>query len=515
MFLMNDSEIMKEKAGAAGRFTMDHMGRIHVMAPLELITKMDWTSPPGQLSGIWYSLMFWLGKQEWLTCKADEYLEVSPVHAQYYQITKTQKEAIEGKIKEGLRSASQAMSDYEFLLHDQRKYQEFLDYLGLKYENGKFVETGTPDEHSMKTIFVDQVDFYAGGAAEGAGRLSMSFMQQKNIMPTIVQDFYEMESEDSLKKDEHLSSLPKVEKNMLKTKWRAYSEWRNKLFGQEVKGRYVRLSELVKSRETSVEQYREWLKPYIAKHKLLEEGLNRPSYRKGSVSNWYHSAGQATSEDTIKIWAWKTTTPYELHKYPGEEIARHPVDLCDSFIKKNLIFHPDHGLITEYPWITEKWIDNKCKELEEKGQVKANKLYYAFVILESKRTNLKLANGSELEDTVFSTKGFHFSNNAVMCKLLEKAAKEEEMERYVNDLLGVHHEIEGDAIVLKEQKNNVSSKLANAFSGIGHNFQLFKGRGPYERDFNDRIVKWYLKRVAVSRYLPIVKFLKTKIGYGQ
>ena len=189
--------------------------------------------------------------------------------------------------------------------------------------------------------------------------------------------------------------------------------------------------------------------------------------------------------------------------------------MCDSFIKKNLIFHPKHGLITEYPWITEKWIDTKCKEIEEKEQVKANKLYYAFVILGSKRTNLKLANGSELEDTVFSTKGFHFSNNAVMCKLLEKAAKEEEMERYVNDLLGLHTEVEGDAIILKEQKDNVSSKLVNALSGIGHDFQFFKGRGPYERDFNDRIVKWYLKRVAVSRYLPIVGFLKQKIGYGQ
>ena len=517
MFLLNDETISKEQTGEAKPFLMKNLSRIHVMAPFETITKMDWTTPPGQLSGIWYSLMFWLGKQEWATAKADEYLEVSPVHAQYYQITKSQKEAIETKIKEGLRSTAQAVSDYEMLLHDQRKYKEFLDYLGLEYKDGKFEETGTPDEHSLKTIFVDQVDFFAGGAAEGAGRLSMSFMQQKNIMPTIVQDFYEMESEADLDKKEHLKDLPKVEKNMLKTKWRAYNEWRNNLFGNEVRNRYRRIIELVRSREHSVEQYREWLKPYIAKHKLLEESLNSPARRKRSVTDWFHSTGQATSEDTIKIWAWKTTTPYEVQKYPGEEIAKHPVDLCDSFVKKNLILHKEHGLVTEYPWITEEWVDAKCKEIlaADPPLVKANKLYYAFLILTSKRTNIKLANGSELEDVVFAVRGLHMSNNAIMCKLLEKSAKEEEMEIYVNNLLGLESKIPGKTINLDVVKKSFASKALKAIEDVGSNFQIFKGRGPYERDFNDRIVKWHLSRMAKGRYVPVVNFLKEKIGYGE
>ncbi len=516
VFLFNDEEIVKTQAGKAGAFMMRHMDRIHLISPFETVTKLDWTAPPGQLSGMWYSLMFWLGKQEWETCKADEYLDVSPVHAQYYQITKLQKEAIEGKIKEGLASAAKAVSDFELLLHDQRKYQEFLDYLGLKYENGKFVETGAPDEHSLKTIFVDQVDFYAGGAAEGAGRLSMSFMQQKNIMPTIVQDFYELGSEADLTKKEQFKNLPKVEKNMLKTKMRAYNEWRNVLFGSEVKNRFRRIQELVTSRENSVKQYREWLKPYIVKHKLLEEGLNRESKRKNSISDWYHSVGQATSQDSIKIWAWKATTPYEVMKYPGEEIAMHPVDLCDSFVKKNLIFHPEHGLITEYPWITEEWVDMKCKELStgEEPKVKANKLYYAFLILESNRTNLKLANGSELEDIVFKVRGIHMSNNAIMCKLLEKAAKEEEMEIYTNNLLGIESKIPGKVMDVKLAKQNFVKKLKDKLDAVGHNFQFYKGRGPYEKDFNDRIVKFYLSRMAKARYAPVVDYLKTAIGYG-
>lgn len=515
MFILDDEEISKEQAGYSGEYLKRYMGRIHVMAPYETITKLDWTSPPGQLSGIWYGLMFWLGKQEWTTAKASEFLEISPVHAQYYQITKMQKEAIETKIKEGLRSAAQAVSDYELLLHDQRKYQEFLDYFGLKYENGKWVDTGKRDEHSLKTIFVDQVDFHAGGAIEGAGRLSMSFMQQRNIMPTIVQDFYELDSEDDLDKKEHLKTLPKVEKNMLKTKWRAYAEWRDNLFGKVVKERYIRIMELVRSRDASVKQYREWLKPYIAKHKLLEEGLNSESYRKSSISNWYHSAGQATSQDSIKIWAWKTTTPYEVQKYPGEEIAMHPVNMCDAFVKKHIIFHPKHGLITEYPWITEKWIDAKAAEIESEGLVKSNKLYYSFIILKSDRTNLKFASGSELEDIVFTVRGLHMSNNAVMCKLLEKACKEEEMERYVNDLLGIENKVPGDMIDLSKIKESASEKIRNTLIDMGFDFQLFKGRGPFERDFNDRVVKWYLARMARARYAPVVNYLKNAIGYGK
>ncbi|MFH1420480.1 MAG: hypothetical protein ABIG30_00770 [Candidatus Aenigmatarchaeota archaeon] len=510
-FIMRDENLWQDFGGPElNDFAIKTLGHSNIVCPYELKTTINPTTPPGGCSSIWYSLMFWFSKQEWLTAKVDEWMEVSPVHAQYYQLTKSQKEAVESKIKEGLRSVQQSVADYELLLHDQRRYQEFKDYIDNK------------DEHSLKTIFVDQVDFYSGFAGEGAGRLSMSFMQQRNIMPTIVQDFYDMESEDDLEKKERFKDLPSVEKNMLRTKWRAYKEWRDKLFAKEVAERYRRISELVRSREKSIKEYREWLKPYIVRHRLLQESLGDTGRRKRALSDWYHSTGHATSQDMVTIWAWKATLPYELQKTPGELIAQEAVDVFNQWTKKNLIFNKKHGLISDYPWITDEWVESQRKSIEK--MAKPDKWYYAFVIIETNRTNLRLQNGSEIEDAVFKMKGFHFSNNALAMKLLEKAAKEEEMERYVNELLGMplsgkeetpEQTKKHEKMMKKfETKENMFDKISGSLSNVGLDFQFLKSRGPYERDFDDRIVKWYLRRLASARYIPIVKFLKERCGYG-
>ena len=87
------------------------LGHALFAGPREGWTQINPTGPPGSLSDIFYSLIFQVRKWEFKTEKADEWIEVSPVHGAYYQLTMKQKEELEGRIKQGLGSASQMVAD--------------------------------------------------------------------------------------------------------------------------------------------------------------------------------------------------------------------------------------------------------------------------------------------------------------------------------------------------------------------------------------------------------------------
>ena len=149
-------------------WTLDNLGKIVCLGPFEGHTTLDLTAPPGVASGVYYGMVFQLGKWEFKVHKADEAIEVSPVHAQYYQLTLKQKEDLEAKIKSGLGQAAQAIGDFELLKHDERKYQEFLNYHESR------------DEHSLRAVFIDQVDVHNGDTG---------LRQIVQRWPTIIADF--------------------------------------------------------------------------------------------------------------------------------------------------------------------------------------------------------------------------------------------------------------------------------------------------------------------------------------
>lgn len=483
-----------------------------IMIPVDnQFTDIDFTSPPGKCTGLFYSLMFQLRKWEFFVEKADEWVEVSPVHQQYYAVTMKQKEELERKIKEGLRSVSEAIADLELLEHDMRKYNEFITYFGLKFENGKLVKDPEKEvnDEALKSIFIDQVDYHVGATGEGPGRLSMSFMRQHNIMPTIVDDFFAMKSEEDLEKDRHLKNLPTVEKNFLRVKFRAYLEWK-KMFEEQVKKRFLNIHTLIESRKKSVEEYREWLKPYIARHKLLEEGLSSPGRRKAFRTLFIHTTGQAIAYDGITLWAWREFTAPELQRVPGEIEAKKPIDPLDEWTQKHLVWNKDYGLVASYPWITKEWVENMKKEILTEW-LRPHEIYYSFFEISMSRINLKFADGSEFEDADYIINTFLFSKNAMLVKLLELKAKQEEFERYINELLGLPMDFGKKQPITEEKRKGKFSKFLD-FLGIGMSF--FK-RGPYERDFKDRITKMYLKPMASERFNLIVDFIKSKIGYGE
>ena len=497
------------------KFYKRNMGKIVMLAAGNQYTSLNITGPPGCTSGIYYPLCFWVRRQGFATEKADESIDVTPMHSAYYQLTSKQKEDLEAKIKSGIASAAQAVSDFELLSHDERKYKEFLRYFGYrtKKENaGKKKPEKEPDdyneldidekedairkrmdEHSLKAFFIDQVDAHTGDVA------------LRNIVqrwPTLITDFMRISDShldtEKIRKDLQIS---KAEAIVLITKNKLFIEWKN-MFLPEVKNRYLRIKQLLNSRKKSIEEYREWVKPYVAKHQLIKDALSGSNDRMNRSSSFFLSGGHAASATNVVLWLWKDFQPQEFYVPPGEASAYKKIDPYDKWTKDNLIWHPEHGLVASYPWITEKWIDERVKEIK-KDWMNEFRHYYSFIILKFKKSNLRFPDGREIEDGIFEINTLLMSQNALLSKLLELKAKQYEFEKYINDILGVKSDfIEGE-------KYNPPREINLPF-----NMRFFK-YGPYETTFYDRITRSYLIPMAATIYAPITNKIKDLMGYGK
>jgi hypothetical protein len=498
--------------------------------PFEAHTAIDYTGQPGSTTGLYYALTFQLPKWEYFIQKADEWIEVSPVHAQYYQLTQQQKSELEAKIKAGLTSTSQAIADMELLMHDLRKYKEFLHYLG--YRTKRQVDSmkkkkvfpkeisddydemylddpdaeKRADNHSLRAVFIDQVDAHTGEA--------MALRSIVQRWPTLISDFMRLEDKDmDVEAVRKKLDVSRAEAVVLVTKNKLFAEWKN-LFAPEIKSRYARIRELVRSREESVKQYREWLKPVIARHKMINEGLSDAGRRASMLTHFIPSAGTATSSARITIWTWKDFRPVEIYKGGYDEFstlfAEKRISPYDKWTKNNLIFGREWGLINKYPWITETWVLEKMNDFFNKGWLSKNTPYYSFFILNFDRTNIRMPTGAETEDGIFDLNLVVMSQNVLLTKLLELAAKQEELNKYVDELIGIKYNIPGKRVDVEEKNylGNMNKFLnKNLFFGM----QFWKS-GPYEKDFFDRLTNVYYAALVGIRYQQIVKYVKQKIG---
>ena len=368
------------------------------------------------------------------------------------------------------------------------------------------------DEHSLRAVFIDQVDMHTG---EG---ISMRSIVSR--WPTLITDFLRMDDDDlDMDKVKDKLTVSKAEAVVLVTKNKLYQEWK-KLFMPEIKSRFQRICELVRSREESVRQYKEWLKPVIARHKMLEEGYSNEDIRarhfymgKTGIVN---IIGSSVATSVSRFWAWRDFTVPEIYRRGGAErlaieVAEGKVDCYDNWTKKNLIFHPKWGLITKYPWITDKWVqEQKKKFLAPGGGLIDDLLYYTFFIITFIRGNMRMGSGAEAEDTIFDVNAIYMSKNVVFTKMLEMAAQQQAFNDYIDSLLGIGHERLKTEI--KPEKNGVT-KIKNALESVGMGLQ-FRKSGPYERDWDERITKFHLTGMASYRYVPIVQFIKDKVGMG-
>lgn len=467
-------------------WVLENLGRCNFLGGLAEHTSLNLTSTPGAVSAVYYSLVFQLGRMDFKVYKVDEAIEVSPVHAQYYQLTMKQKEELEARIKAGLASAAQAVSDYELLKHDERKYLEFKHYFEAK------------DEHALRAVFIDQVDVHTG---EG---ISMRSIVAR--WPTLIADFMKLKDDDTdPDKVKDRLKISKAEAIVLVTKNKLYKEWKG-IFLSEVDSRLDRIQSLIASRQKSIDEYREWLKPYITRFKLIKQAFEQPASRKAAVSDFVAAGGHAVSSAQVVVWAWKDVQPSEIRRPAPELAALKPIDPYDDFTKRELIWNKYYGLVTDYPWMTKEWVDKKMNEIKNIDKwMAADRYYYTLLEITFDRCNIRLASGGEIEDGVFKVNELWMSQNALLAKLLELKAKQEEMERYVDELLGLKPKPEAGKPLELKKKEEYKAPWGLRF---------FKPKS-YESDFDDRIPEYHLSNAAKACYIPVVAYLKNEFKFGR
>src|SRR3989344_4609518 len=161
--------------------------------------------------------------------------------------------------------------------------------------------------------------------------------------------------------------------------------------------------------------------------------------------------GQALSFSIVTLWTWKDFLSPEIYKGGSEDYAKKPVlpagKPIDRWTLDNLIFGKKWGLINNHNWITLEWCQNKLNQFHQvTGPTPGwltRKPYYSFFEIALEKGNVRLPAGDELEDGVFDVNLVVMSKNVLFVKLLELEAKKEELNRYVDSLLGLRREIPG------------------------------------------------------------------------
>ncbi len=510
--LVVEREIWSGKVGGP-----NDLGRWVVIAPENQKIIIDYTAPMGGCTNLYWSLVFWLPKQDYKVKKVDEFMEVSPVHTDIYNLLVGQRERIESQIKSGLASAAQAVVDYELLNHDYRRYIEIWEY----------IKRGKSDSHVLRSLFVDRIDVHTG---EGYSLISMA-----KRWPTIITDFIRMGSPEFKDKkwesiDEIRKALdvPKAEATVLKTKNELYKEWL-KLFIPELKERIIRIKVLMDARKKSIDQYKRWLRPYVARHKMMEEALERsPS---ASLTNPYMlpAFGQAVMSTGVRLWAWKPLIKLETHKYESIRESGIPeIDPYDDVVKEyqEKIEKEYNVQFTES--VIKKLINEGLKFGGPHGErnVQMEDYYFIFFDMKIERFVIRVPGGGEIEDLVFNPLStLVLSQNALLIHLMELWARERQFEREVDELIGLtdekkeieklerEYEKAGKEGERKSFRKPVVSSKINLKKVVKPISRYLIRPGPYENNFKERITKFFLVASGYM-YIEVIGFIKDLMGVG-
>ncbi len=465
-------------------------GYAWVSQPFEGYGNIVYVTRTGRTRQVFNALMDWLDGSNFDKYVFDKWIEVRPSSGQFYQTIMGQKYDLQARVKQALISISQSVSDLELLEHDIRKYQEFENYLrdaamdvnvSDKKKREELIKRKKLAQMALKTIFVDQVDYHAGGTGQGPGRLSMAFMRNNNIMPTIVDDFMAMESIDDIESGP-LKNLQTVEKNMLRVKWKLYEEWL-KTFRNEVERRLSRLNQLKRSREKTLEQFREWAKPLIVREMAIRDGFSDEANRLDvtmRLGNEYESLGEPVSMTFTNVIAFKRLSTVELQKTPSELIQKQSEEVPEitniyDELAKILIFDENVGLRVKYPWITPAWVNSVKGWCLSQVKKKMLSGYSQYLIMTNVRFFTKTTtyrNNFEVETGVYAFDNFMVTPNIMFVKMVEFKAREEEVRRYINQMLGIKDErktlrytvVDGKYKVLKSSEKPAKQLGDNEFS---------------------------------------------------
>ena len=498
------------------------------------------TTPMGHGNLLYAKLTYTMPKYWYNLEKVDEWIVASPSYPEVYGRIIAKKRELEGQIKAGLASAAQAVADFELLKHDERKYREILDYF----------KAGQKDEHILRALFVDRVDAHTG---EGYSMISMT-----KRWPTIITDFLRMGTVE--KKYRSLPGkvrdkleISEAEATVLKTKDKLFEEWRTEFF-PDIKDRYARVKNLVDARRKSIDEYREWLKPYVSNMKMMKEmsEVNPSELLTRAVSPWL----KPNAWYSVRLWMWKMFTAEEVGKtgFVAGEIKP-----FDAFVKANAKKIEDHYEVKIVKKAEDKKkllaegysedeiivVDEKLKEWNEPNfyesapKISPDRYYYAFYDIYIESPLFKMEAGKEeIDDWNAMITPYLVSQNVILTMLLEVEAKKRWLNKYVKELIGVREvedkirkeverkygleeeedkKKEGFAIMrpyrwLQRQDKKVSSRWEKFKPKTRRVLRYFMRIGPYETVTNERLSKMYGRYMGGAMTDPLVKFLKESMG---
>ncbi|MFZ8830318.1 MAG: hypothetical protein ACO2OO_02635 [Candidatus Aenigmatarchaeota archaeon] len=442
---------------------------------------LDYTTKLGGCTGVYYGLMFQLGKWGFQSFKVQESIFVSPINKGYYELVIGEKEKLSQQIKSGLASVAQAYADLELILHDLRKYREYVSLFNkikkvevLKNKKKSEEEIKIAEEEAkraiqtLRSIFIDQVDIHTD-----LPNTPIALRSIASRWPTIISDFMKLEKETS--PEEIKLDVSYAEKVVLATKNKLFLSWLE-MFESTVKQRYERLKELAIARENSVKEYKEMLKPIIARYKMINDMLSSPEGRTSIVRSFFRPDAQAFSLDSMVVWAWKPFAPEEkwkasreyFDKIPAKEAGFTDEEIREIRKKTGKKYIDENGMIEALP--IEPSIDRivrKIKgEIEEEYKVKITiedlfearrrllnrykagpegvggitwpfSPYFVFVEIPMLRTVLVLPDGTQIEDLgIENLKTYVKTQNIIIGHILEIMAREKVLENYISSLLG-------------------------------------------------------------------------------
>ncbi len=297
------------------------------------------TGPLGFISLLYTKTMFQLPKFGYGIYKYKDNFEINPTYREYYTATLAQKQELETKIKAGLESAARAISDYELLMHDLRKYQGFLYYFNLLDEGKEKMEEAKTDNEkeqarrqmleantSLKSVFIDQVDVHTG---EG---VALKLIVSR--WPNIIVDFMKLEDDMKLSEDIVKRLVPKIttaEAIVLATKNKLFNRWKL-TFLEAVKQRYLNLLSLMNARKKSIEQYKRWLRPYVVQHELLNETQEKSGEGGKSLTHRLKLGAHAMSTHEFGVYAWQPFSPGDMFR---ATVERKEIEVQLQYLGKN------------------------------------------------------------------------------------------------------------------------------------------------------------------------------------
>ena len=487
------------------------------LSPENQSIQIDYTTPMGACSNLFYSLIFQMPKWGFSMAKVDEWMTVTPTHVDAYNLTIAQKQKLEGSIKAGLASIAQAVSDYELISHDYRRYREIFDY---------FVK-GESDEHVLRSLFIDRVDAFTGE--------NYSLVTMARRWPTIITDFIRMRADidnvDHIRQELDVSA---AEATILKTKNELYKEWKL-MFKPVVEQRLMRFKSMMDARKKSVEQYKKWLKPYVSRHKMMKDSLEESPAGERTNRFMTPGFGQAVGSTGIRLWAWKPFITEEVQRPEAfaeqkKGKADFALDPYDDWVKDKLpLFKQKYGVE-----ITDEIVENVKKaavggQRPHVPQMDPNEPYYLLFDITLDRSIIRTAQpeGGDIEDMMFAPlQTWILSQNVLLLYLIELEAIKMSFEKEIDEIIGVQdnneetlNNLRDEIMGKKEQKKagikdlvhaagSAKNTTVNAFKPFSK--YLFRP-GPYESNFKERLTKVYM--VGSGQQFGIfVNWIKGKMG---